>query len=61
MYCFSAGKIQWYCPLSKRCTSVVNRPGHSVRFARDMSALLPRSVMEALLIKEGLISDLDLC
>lgn len=54
-------KIQWYCPLSKRCTSDVNRAGCSVRFARDMSALLPRSVVDALLIKEGLIPDLDLC
>jgi len=54
-------KIQRYFPLSKRCTPDVNRPGYSVRFARDMPALLARSVVEALLIKEGLIADLDLC
>ena len=54
-------KIQWYCSLSKRCTSDANRPGYSVRFARDVPALLPRSAVEALLIKEELIPDLDLC
>jgi len=53
--------IQWYFPLSKRCTPDVNRPGCSVRFARNMPALVARSVVEALLIKEGLKPDLDLC
>jgi hypothetical protein len=54
-------RILCYCPLSKRCTSHVNRRGYGVRFALDKPALLPRSVVEALHIKGGLIPERDLC
>jgi hypothetical protein len=56
-------RIQCYCPLSKRCASHVhvNRRGYGVRFALDKPALLPPSVVEALLIKGGLIPERDMC